>query len=234
MKIMKCSEISLPRISALIYGVPGRGKTTLCGMLPGKTLIIDVDNRGINVLRGKTNVDYIPLREDLSDLKATLDELEKLSPFPYDTLVIDSLSELEKNMLTVLGRSARNNGAPELAHYNQVQYKIADYVRRFRALPCNTVFTAWETAKEVTCRDGSKVQIFKPQLSGNTADCVCGLVDIVGRIEINPQNAHRFVRLGGGFNVVAKDRLYKRDICEFPDLLSEPKEQKITTKEGKK
>lgn len=234
MIIKKCAEMELPRISALVYGVPGRGKTTLCGMLPGKTLIIDVDNRGINVLRGLKNVDYIPLKEDVSDLKAVTAELEGMKNFPYDNLVIDSLSELEKNMLTVYGRNSHNDGAPELGHYNKVQYKIADYVRRFRALPCNTIFTAWETAMEATASDGSKYQIFRPQLSSKLSDTIAGLCDIVGRIEISPKDDHRYVRLAGGFNLLAKDRIFKRQYCEFGDLITEPKtEEKPQKKEGK-
>lgn len=226
MQILKCDALETPHQSVVLYGRPGMGKTTLIGSLPGRTLIVDVD-RGTSVLGGTgSKADCVRLKEDLSDLPLVLAELEKNCP--YDTVAIDSLSELEKSMLTVLGRRGNNSGAPELQHYNQIQFKISDYVRRFRALPCNTIFTAWEGATEGTASDGSKFQIFRPQLSGKTSDIVCGLCDTVGRIVINPQNGERIVQLQSTNYALAKDRIHKRAMCAFDEIFisSKPKKEK--------
>ena len=239
MIIMKCAELKSTYFSALIYARPGMGKTTLLGALPGKVLIIDVD-RGTTVLSGSdTKADCVRLKEDLSDLSAIIDELSK--ECPYDIVALDSLSELEKNMLTVLGRLGKNNGAPERGHYNIVQHKVADYVRRIRALPCNCVFTAWEEPKEVANEDGSTFTIARPSLSGKTSDIVCGLVDMVGQLRITPPKdgsevGTRFVDFRSATNAVRKDRIFHRDFCMGPDLFEKPKAKsadKKATKEGK-
>ena len=217
MQILKLSEIKTGYQSALIYARPGMGKTTLLGMLPGRTLIVDVD-RGTEVLAGgHAHVDVCRLNEDLSDLPELCKTLE--ANCPYDFVCIDSLSELEKSMLTVLGRAGKNNGAPELGHYNQTQFKIADYVRRFRALPCSTVFTAWEEPKEVTGSDGTKYQVFRPALSGKTSDIICGLCDTVARIVITP-DGKRILQLSATNYSVAKDRIKKREYCGFDELFA--------------
>ena len=49
MQILKATDLTEGKLTALIYGTPGMGKTTLLGTLPGRTLIIDVD-KGTSVL----------------------------------------------------------------------------------------------------------------------------------------------------------------------------------------
>ena len=223
MQFLNLTDIHTGAQSALIYARPGMGKTTLLGMLPGKTLIVDID-RGTEVLAGtRGDVQVVRLSEDLSDLPKLCEMLEKNCPYRF--VCVDSLSELEKSMLTVLGRTGKNGGAPELGHYNQAQFKIADYVRRFRALPATTVFTAWEEPKEVTGSDGTKYQVFRPALSGKTSDIICGLCDTVGRIVINNEK-QRIIQLSATNYSVAKDRIRKREYCTFEDLFVNPETPK--------
>ncbi len=217
MQILKATDITTEKISAVIYAPPGMGKTTLLGMLPGKTLVIDVDC-GTVVLKGNPNVDIVKLDESLSGLKETLTYLQKKCE--YDNVCIDSLSELERGMLTVYGRGGKNNGAPELAHYNQVQFKIMDYVRLYRALPANVIFTAWESLTELIHQSGEKYTQTHPMLAGKGSDSVCGLCHIVGRIMISPKDGERYVWLEGSPTVVAKDRIFKRKYCKLEDLLT--------------
>jgi phage nucleotide-binding protein len=75
MQILKAAELKNEKVTALIYGPPGIGKTTLLGSLPGKTLVIDVD-KGTSVLSGNENVDVVRLNEDLSNLPEILKYLQ--------------------------------------------------------------------------------------------------------------------------------------------------------------
>lgn len=208
--------MSTEKQTDLLYGPPGMGKTTLLGQLPGKTLIVDVD-RGTSVLQGKANIDVVRLDESLADLPKVLDMLEKKNP--YDNVCIDSLSELEKAMLTVYGREGKNDGAPEQGHYLKVQFKIADYCRRFRALSGNTIFTAWEMQKEIIAQDGSKYTQARPMLGDKSVDLICGLCDVVGRIVISTKDGERYVWFEASQTVVAKDRLRKRKYCKFEEVV---------------
>jgi phage nucleotide-binding protein len=216
MQFLKAADLKVERTTALIYAPPGMGKTTLLGALPGKTLVIDVD-RGTSVLRGFDRVEIVRLDEGLTDLPQVVAHLEK--ECKYDNVAVDSLSELEKAMLTVYGREGKNDGAPEQGHYLKVQFKLADYCRRFRALPANVIFTAWEAQKEIIAQTGEKYTQARPMVSDKSVDLICGLCDVVGRIVVSSKDGNRYVWMKGSQEAVAKDRLHKRDYSNFEEVL---------------
>ncbi len=216
MKILKASEIQESNKSMLIYGNPGIGKTTLLGMLPGKTLIVDVD-QGTNVLRGKTNVDIVRLSEDLHELLPLVQELQ--SKCEYDNVCIDSLSEMERGLLSFYGRMGKNDGIPDLSSYQRVDFKLMRICRQFRTLPCWTVFTTWESQKDIIAPTGEKYTQVRPMLRDKNTDNICGLCDIVGHLEVDAQTGERYVQLESSPRVIAKDRLNKRTSCKFEELI---------------
>jgi phage nucleotide-binding protein len=221
MKISKIKELGVTYQSILIYAPSGMGKTTVISKLKGKTLLIDCD-RGSSVLTGldRDDFDVIRLDSELTDLPKILEMLEKKCD--YINVAVDTLSELEKSMLTILGRLGKMDGIPELQAYNKVQYKLIDYVRRFRALPCNVIFSCWEQSKEFIANDGTKTNHLTPLLSGKTCETVLGLVDVVAHLEISTKEetkGKRFLRLETTNNIIAKDRLNKRSYCEIDQLI---------------
>ena len=216
MQILKAKDLKQEKITALFYAPPGLGKTTLLGMLKGKTLIIDVD-RGTSVLGGNESVDIIRLSENFAELPEILKELQ--AKCPYDNVCIDSLSELERGMLAYFGRMGKNDGVPDMGSYQRVDFKIVDWCRQFRALPCNVIFTAWEKQSEVVAITGEKYTQARPMLRDKNIDNVCGLCDIVGQIVVSPKDGERYIRLEANQNVVAKDRIKKRQFLKFGEEL---------------
>jgi len=214
--LKKIKDLKEEKRTALVYAEPGQGKTTLLGQLPGKTLIFDID-KGTSVLWDcKSDVTILSLKENLSNLIPALEYLEKKCE--YDNVCIDTLTELEKQMLTVYGQSGKNDGAPELQHYNKVQFKLIDLCRRFRALNANVVFTAWEKQIEEIARDGTKTTKAVPMLSGKTVNSICGLCDIVGYLQLSDKTNDRYVRLSKSHGFIARDRIYKREYCKTNEL----------------
>ena len=127
MQILKATEMTEGKLTALIYGTPGIGKTTLLGTLPGRTLILDVD-RGTSVLRGNGNVDIVRLSEDLQEMPEILKELH--GKCEYDNVCIDSLSEFERGMLAYYGRTGKNDAVPSQGDY----LRVADSSEPYRAM----------------------------------------------------------------------------------------------------
>ncbi|MDR1874570.1 MAG: ATP-binding protein [Synergistaceae bacterium] len=219
MQILKATELQTEKLTALVYGPPGIGKTTLLGSLKGKTLVIDVD-RGTSVLFGNENVDVVRLNEDLSNLPEVLKYLQ--AKCEYANVCIDTLSELVNGMLTFYGREGNNDGVPSQADYGRVNMKIMDYCRQFRNLPANIVFTAWEEHAEVVAQNGTKFTQTRPQIRDKIVDNVCGLCDIVGQVNVSTKEGHegeRFIRLAGSASVIAKDRIKKRQYCTFEEVI---------------
>lgn len=93
------------RLSLLIWGAAGVGKTTLAATLPGRILHICYDPEGAQSLMGFDNVDTV----DLSDSSSALVEQFKSERNPlglkdaigkYDSIIFDSLTNIEDKTLT--------------------------------------------------------------------------------------------------------------------------------------
>ena len=141
MKILKANELAASKLTCLIYGVPGMGKTTLLGTLPGNTLILDVD-RGTRVIADCENVDVVEISDDLHEVNEVLQMLEKSKK--YQNVAVDSLSELERGLLAYYGRMGNNDGLPGMQDYGRANAKIIDLCRILRGLAVNVFFTAWK------------------------------------------------------------------------------------------
>ncbi|MBR1436958.1 MAG: AAA family ATPase [Synergistaceae bacterium] len=216
MEILKSQDLKKPTISVLIYGTPGMGKTTLLGSQQGRTLIIDID-RGTNVLVGCENVDVVRVSENVKELQEILRELQENCD--YDNVCLDSLSELERSILTTL--SIRNGtGSPSLQDYTKTNNYVLNCCRQLRGLQANVMFTAWEKCVEITAPSGEKYTRLVPMLRDKNMENICGLCDIVGRIYTDRETGERKVWLEGRPEVIAKDRIYKRKCCKFEEVLN--------------
>ena len=215
MKIIKASELSTPHITALIYGTPGMGKTTLLGALSGTTLIIDAD-KGTSVLAGNDHVDILRLSEDFREIPALLKELRQ--DCPYTNICLDSLSELERSILTRLA-SRNSTGIPSLQDYGKVNNSLLNVCRQLRELPANIIFTAWEQYTDIVAPSGDKYTRIEPMIRKTNMENVCGLCDVIGRICIDRETEERMVWLEGRPNIIAKDRLNKRSRCRFDEVI---------------
>lgn len=215
MQILKADKMVPANKTVMLYSRPGIGKTTVLGQLPGKTLVIDID-RGTSVLAGVKNVDIIPMDADLKVMGEVLQML--FTKCEYDNICIDTLTEFERSMLTIKGVGGKNGGAPEMLHYQQVNFAIIDLCRKLRTLPANIIFTAWLQYNDVVSVDGSKYSQAQPMFSGKTPDQLCGLCDIIGELVVD-KDERRFIVFEAGPTRIARDRIWKRKFCTPENLL---------------
>lgn len=178
---------AIPWINALFYGDPGAGKTYLGGTAQdhpstGPVLVLDVEG-GTATLRHRPDIDVIRVTsfQGLVDKWAELQK-EK-GKFPWKTVMVDSLTELQKLdmndiMYKVLQRDPdRDPDVPSQREWGKSINHIREIVRRFRDLPCNTIFTALAQTKQDS---GSGSVAVTPALPGKLANEVPGFLDIVG------------------------------------------------------
>lgn len=208
--ISKTSDISEVGKTILVYGESGTGKSTLLGTLPGKTLVLDVEG-GLTVLRGK-DVDRVAIPETLENLKAVFDALVSSDDIDYDNICLDSGTELEKFMLIRLAANSKNDGMPSLHDYGVVSFKMRDYMRKLRDLRergVNVIITCLEMPLELEQDDGVVRTRLYPMLARKLAPEICGLFDVVARLEISQKpgkEGTRYLRMDGSEKLIAKNR----------------------------
>jgi phage nucleotide-binding protein len=211
---------AIPYVNWLIYGPPGAGKTYLAGTSKDEpecepVLFLDVD-KGTTTLRkfGK-GIKVIPI-ESMIHLATTFEILAN-NPTKYRTVVVDSLTELQtmnmKDIMTELRSTPqgadRDPHVPGKREWGKSSSMMREVVRRFRDLPCNTIFTAHSKSIEEEQFGGSSLTTIMPNLPGKLATDVAGFIDIVGYLDVETQDGtiHRRLQVSKSRKIIAKDRL---------------------------
>lgn len=219
-----------PRINMLIYGESGVGKTRLAGSADAveemrKVLLIDVEGGTLTLRNTYPNVESVRVTS-WAEMQEVYDELYTGS-YDYTTIIIDSLTEIQKMSMNLIMRKLveehgeRDADVPGLREWNINLEQTRKFVRAFRDLPMNTIFTALMRADK-NPRTGALKR--KPSLSGKIADEVAAFLDVVVYLyakEIDGEQK-RMLLCGQSEETIAKDRSNK-----LPFLIEDPTMAKI-------
>jgi phage nucleotide-binding protein len=217
-----------PQFNLLIYGESGTGKTTLAGssdLVPEmrKVLVIDIEGGVLSLKDRYPQVETIRVKswEKMGEI---YQELSVPGSHDFNTIVIDSLTEAQKMSMDKIMRKLveqypeREDGVPQIREWNINIEQTRKFVRLFRDLPVNTIFTALSREDKNQMRGTTRR---KPFLSGKVSDEVAGFLDIVVYLytkEVNEQLA-RVLLCGSTEDTVAKDRTDKLPlIIENPTM----------------
>ena len=219
MILTNAKNIDRGNMTALLYGQPGMGKTTTIKYLPGKTLVFDVD-RTTRVLSGCENIDicYVDNRDTWTNWRELLTEVVEKYNGKYDNYVVDNISELERCILSDLGRKGKNNGVPAQADYQYMQFQMVNSLRYMKNLGGNLIWTAWETTDLFTTPEGQTFNRAYPQITSKILNNVCGLCDVVGRIIINSEGKRGYT-ISATNGVYAKNQYDDRKGCLQEELI---------------
>lgn len=203
-----------PFVNMLIYGESGSGKTRLAGSADvveemRHVLFIDVEGGTLTLRDTFPDIKCVRVRS-WPEMQAVYDSLYD-GNHEFTTIVIDSLTEVQKLSMDAVmlklveQHEERDADVPGVREWNINIEQTRKFVRAFRDLPCNTIFTALsQTDKDI--RTGAIKR--KPSLSGKVKDEVAGFLDIVVYLyvkEINQENK-RMLLCEQTENTVAKDR----------------------------
>ncbi|MGG0258447.1 AAA family ATPase [Bacillus mycoides] len=201
----------------IIYSKPGNGKTTVAGLLPGKTLVLDIDGTS-QVLEGYENVDVAKIDgENPHDSILQFYALAKANIAKYDNIFVDNLTHYQKLWLLKKGENTKS-GMPELKDYALLDNHLLKVVETFNSLDANVIFTAWETTRNIIHDDGQQYTQFIPDIRDKIVNHIMGIVHVVGQLVKKADGTRGFV-LEGNQSVFAKNHLDVRKGCIQEELI---------------
>lgn len=220
MQVKGFEDVTSDGIKALIYSEPGNGKTTLAATLDLKrTLIISFESGLLSILdeSGFEDLQYVE-PSNLTDLKEIYDSLknDKDLAAKYDTIFIDSLSEISDMMLEALKQdpTVYTGMKDNMKLYMINQEKVVGIAKSFRDLKgYNVIMTALAATKTT-----NMVEKLLPSMAGQKlADKLPPLYDFVWYLEVTSDGERRLITQPTS-SITAKSRSRKLESAETPNL----------------
>lgn len=171
-------------VNLILYAESGTGKTVLAGSADAvegmsPVLIADVEGGTFSLRSFYPNVRSVRITK-WEHIVELYNELRR-GDHPFKTVVIDSLTELQKvSMNTIMNDTVakdpeRDPEVPSVREWGKNGEQIRRVVRAFRDLPMNTIFTALVSDD----RDPKTGKVtYRPSLPGKLAKEVPGYVDL--------------------------------------------------------
>lgn len=170
----------------LIYGNSGTGKTTFAGSADAvpsmrPVLFVDIEGGTQSLRHSYPEVSTVRVTS-WKEMQQLYDALYE-GDHPYRTVVLDSLTEIQKfNMYDIMNsviqkRPELDPDVPSMREWGKNLEQLRKFVRGFRDLPMHTIFTALSKSDK---DQKTGLTYIKPSLSGKLADEVAAFLDIVG------------------------------------------------------
>lgn len=172
---------NLDEVKFLVYGESGSGKTVFSSTWP-KTVFLDIDKGMSSVTRrvGRIPIAGTPQTTAWEILLRAVGFLETADVHDFETLVVDSINEMQKISMDHIIQKWPQIRRPydELASQSDYGKMLDDFdkaVRRIKALPMHVVFVAQVAPQQY------ETDIIQPQLIGkHTARNVARMMDVIG------------------------------------------------------
>lgn len=209
----------------LIYGSSGVGKTTALATLPGKTLLVSAENGLLSISDKDIDVYDLTVDKNGKALDRHL-RFEKLNHFlskvlpeleGYDTLAIDSLTEIAQNIVENL-KIKHPESRDALKMWGEYSAIMTALVKSLRDLPgYNVVMTALSSVD----KDEQNRRFIGIDVNGKISGRIPALLDEVFYMQVMQDDEgkeHRVFVTSNHGDIIAKDRSGKLNQFEQPDF----------------
>lgn len=206
--IKKPNELQVKKtLSALIYGQPGMGKTTLALSSP-HPLLLDFDG-GVHRVNAAHRVDTVQITK--------WEEVDEVMQSPeiadYATFVIDTagkmLSFMDKYIMQNNPKMRKAYGTLSLQGYGVRKNMFINFVNQVSLMGKSVIFVAHEREE----KNGEEKQI-RPEIGGSSAGDLIKELDLVGYMEAIGKK--RTI----SFNPCEK--FYGKNTCNLPERMEIP------------
>lgn len=213
MEIKSTKGLHADKVKILIYGDPGKGKTTFLGTGDNERTIIISAESGLLCL-GDKDIDVIEIH-DFAGLREALRFVYDKKNDKYTTVAIDSLSEIGEMLVKELqAKPEYKDPKNTLKLWGEYNDRITSMIKAFRDLDKNVIFTA--LVEDVN--DGGVI-VKKPFIPGSKAQkFLASYFDEVFFIETDPSTERPYLQTQSSNNAIAKDRSGKLEPVEEPNL----------------
>lgn len=218
--IKRPSELEVnAALSALIYGVPGIGKSTLACSAPSPVMF-DFDN-GVNRMDAAHQVDTVQVKSWETCLEAVA-EVEQAPQ--YKTIVIDTVGKMLLYMEDYIKRvTSRSNpsylmrdGSLSLKGYGERKKMFVDFNNRLKMAGRNIVYVAHEVEqKRKIGKD--EVTVKRPEVGGSSINDLLKELDLVGYMQA--YDSRRMITFDPQETFYAKNSCGIFGVVEIPVLI---------------
>lgn len=212
-------SVDIPtRFTQIIYGQSGSGKTTLAASsaeVPGMSPVIFLDiEDGQESIKGLYDVSSVRTT-NMKELQEIYNDLKR-GKHGFKTVVVDNVTELQQHGMADMMDESDEWEDPELPQwgtYHRSTEQMRRFVRGFRDLPMNVIFTAHVTTEE---NPRTKKDRYRPYLTKKASEQIPGFVNQVLYMYVEGKDK-RIIQTKTTDSVVAKDRSRK-----LPDVITNP------------
>lgn len=200
-------------VKMLVYGLAGRGKTTLCATCPSP--IILSSESGLLAL-AKQNLPYLEVKtlQDMRDYYAWAKSSSECRK-NFQTLCLDSISDIGEVVLADAKKKVKDGRMA----FGEMIDQMSALIKEFRDLPGYHVYMS---AKQERVKvEATGMLINQPMMPGNKlGQAMPYFPDLVMQLDIEGQgpNSYRLLRTQPDYMNDAKDRSGDLDPIEEPHL----------------
>lgn len=209
MIIKRPSELSVKdTLTAIIYGQPGIGKTTLACSAPSPVLL-DYDG-GISRVNGAHQVDTVQVTS-WEDTQTALEEIRKAGT--YRTIIIDTVGKMLAYMEDYIKHTnpqvKQRDGSLSLKGYGMRKQMFLQLLKDVGVMGMNIIFVAHE--KEERQGDDTRV---RPEISGSAASDLVKEMELVGYMQA--------IGTDRTITFDPSERYYTKNTCNMHGIIKVP------------